>query len=159
EIFDEVVRLATQHHMVAGRVLLTDSTHIQANANKNRYTMQVVTETPHEYLEELEQAVNQDREMNGKKPLPPAGEEKAEKNQKVSTTDPESGYMMRKGKPEGFFYLDHRTVDHKYNIITDVHVTPGNVNDSTVYIERLKRQIETFGFDATLEALALDSGY
>src|SRR5690606_32911524 len=41
EIFDEVVRLATQHHMVAGRVLLTDSTHIQANANKNRYTMQV----------------------------------------------------------------------------------------------------------------------
>lgn len=28
-----------------------------------------------------------------------------------------------------FFYLDHRTVDGKYNIITDVHVTPENIND------------------------------
>lgn len=159
DIFDEVVRLATQHHMVAGRLLTTDSTHIQANANKNRYTMQVVTETPHEYLSELEQAVNEDRESHGKKPLAPAGEEPTEKKRKVSTTDPESGYMTRKGKPEGFFYLDHRTVDHKFNIITDVFVTPGNVNDSTVYMERLKRQIDTFGFGATLEAVALDSGY
>lgn len=60
---------------------------------------------------------------------------------KVSTTDPESGYMMRDGKPEGFFYLDHRTVDHKYNIITDVHVTAGNVHDSVPYIQRLEYQL------------------
>lgn len=159
EIFDEVVRLAIDHHMVGGRVLITDSTHIQANANKNRYAMHVVTETPQEYLGELEAAVNEDRESHGKKPLPPAGEELEEKKLKVSTTDPESGFMMRKGKPEGFFYLDHRTVDHKFNIITDVFVTPGNVNDATFYMERLKRQIETFGFDSTLEAVALDSGY
>ena len=46
-----------------------------------------------------------------------------------SKTDPESGYMSRPGKPEGFFYLDHRTVDGKCNIITDVYVTPGNVHD------------------------------
>jgi transposase len=159
EIFDEVVQLAIHHRMVAGRVLVTDSTHIQANANKNRYTMQVVTETPHDYLGELEKAVNEDREVHEKKPLPPTKEATEEKKLKVSTTDPESGYMMRKGKPEGFFYLDHRTVDHKFNIITDVFVTPGNVNDSTVYIERLKRQVETFGFSASLEAVALDSGY
>lgn len=81
-----------------------------------------------------------------------------EKKIKVSTTDPESGFMMRKGKPEGFFYLDHRTVDHKFNIITDVFVTAGNVNDSNVYVERLERQIEKFEFKA-LEAVALDSGY
>ncbi|WP_423243373.1 hypothetical protein [Clostridium septicum] len=30
---------------------------------------------------------------------------------------------MRDNKPEGFFYLDHRTVDSKNNIIMDVHVT------------------------------------
>jgi transposase len=159
EIFDEVVRLAMSHHMVAGRLLITDSTHIQAHANKNRFTMQVVTETPQEYLGELEQAINDDREAHGKKPLPPAEETIEEKNLKVNTTDPESGFMMRKGKPEGFFYLDHRTVDHKFNIITDVFVTPGNVNDSTVYMERLQRQIETFGFSNSLESVALDSGY
>jgi transposase len=159
DIFDEVVRLAIGHHMVAGRVLITDSTHIQADANKNRYSMQVVTETPQEYLGELEQAVNEDRVSHGKKELPPAGEEPTEKTVKVSTTDPESGFMMRKGKPEGFYYLGHTTVDHKFNIITDVFITAGNVNDSTVYLERLKHQTEKFGFGTTLEAVALDSGY
>ena len=34
-----------------------------------------------------------------------------EKETKVSRTDPDSGYMVRDGKPKGFFYLDHRTVD------------------------------------------------
>ncbi|QDY85412.1 transposase [Paenibacillus polymyxa] len=76
---------------------------------------------------------------------------------KVSTTDPDSGYMIRDGKPEGFFYLDHRTVDLKYNLITDVHVTPGNVHDSVLYLSRLDRQRERFGF--MVEAVALDSGY
>jgi transposase len=115
EIFDEVVQLAIHHRMVAVRVLISDSTHIQANANKNRFTIQVITETPHEYLGELEKAVNEDREAHEKKPLPPPKEATEEKKLKVSMTDPESGYMMRKGKPEGFFYLDHRTVDHKFN--------------------------------------------
>ena len=158
DVFDEVVRLAMSHNLIGGRVLFTDSTHIQANASSSRYTMQAVTETPQAYLQELEQAVNEDREAHGKKPLSPAEETPSEKLAKCSTTDPDSGYMTRKGKPEGFHYLDHRTVDHKYNLITDVHVTAGNVNDSTVYLERLKRQIDTFGF-TKLEAVALDSGY
>lgn len=80
-----------------------------------------------------------------------------DKEIKVSTTDRESGYMYREGKPEGFFYLDHRTVDYKYNIITDVYITPGNVHDSQPYLARLERQIQRFGFN--LEAVALDSGY
>lgn len=80
-----------------------------------------------------------------------------QKEVKKSTTDPDSGYMYREGKPEGFFYLDHRTVDLKYNFITDVFVTPGNVHDSVPYLERLDRQIERFNFK--VEAAALDSGY
>ena len=47
--------------------------------------------------------------------------------------DPDSGYMMRENKPEGFFYLDHRTVDSKNNIIVDVHVTPGNLAIPTLF--------------------------
>lgn len=80
-----------------------------------------------------------------------------EKESKVSTTDPESGYFQRDGKPEGFYYLDHRTVDAKYNIITDTHVTAGNVHDAVPYLSRLRRQRERFGFQ--VEAVALDSGY
>jgi len=65
--------------------------------------------------------------------------------------------MMRDGKPQGFFYLDHRTVDIKYNIITDVHVTPGNVSDVDPYISRLDRQIKRFGFK--VKYVGLDAGY
>jgi hypothetical protein len=64
---------------------------------------------------------------------------------------------MREGKPKGFFFLDHRTVDAKYNIITDTFITAGNLSDSEVYWERLKYQKEKFEFP--VEAVALDSGY
>ena len=65
--------------------------------------------------------------------------------------------MHRDGKPQGFFYLDHRTVDSKCNIITDVYVTPGNVNDAQPYVERILTQIEKFGFET--EAVSADAGY
>ena len=65
--------------------------------------------------------------------------------------------MHRDGKPMGFFYLDHRTVDSKANIITDVYVTPGSVNDVKPYLERLKAQIGKFKFK--VEKVWLDAGY
>jgi Transposase and inactivated derivatives len=159
DIFDEIVRLAIEKRMVGGRVLITDSTHLKANANKRKFTVQAVERTPREYVQELEQAIAEDRRAHGKKPLKAREEVTESKETKVSTTDPESGYMVRDGKPEGFFYLDHRTVDHKYNIITDVHITPGNVHDSVPYMQRLQYQVEKFGFTETLEAVALDAGY
>lgn len=76
---------------------------------------------------------------------------------KVSRTDPEAGYMYRTRKPEGFFWLVHRTVDAKYNFIVDAYVTPGNVHDSSVYLERLDYILQHFAFP--LEAVALDAGY
>ena len=85
-----------------------------------------------------------DRKAHNKKPLKPkdSPDEPVQKQTGVSTTDPDSGYMMREGKPEGFFYLDHRTVDGKHALITDVHVTAGNVHDSVPYLQRLDRQRE-----------------
>ena len=65
--------------------------------------------------------------------------------------------MHRDNKPQGFFYLDHRTVDGKHGIITDTFVTPGNVHDSQPFIGRLKRQLETFGLDTV--AAGVDAGY
>lgn len=76
---------------------------------------------------------------------------------RVSTTDPESGFLMRNHKPQGFFYLEHRTVDAKFSIVTDAHITPGNVADSTPYWERLNYQ--TARFDFAVEAVGLDAGY
>jgi len=159
DVFDEIVKLAMDNRMVGGRVLISDSTHLKANANKRKHQIQVVERSSQDYLVDLEKAIEEDRRSMGKKPLKTREEVAETKEIKVSTTDPESGYMVRDGKPEGFFYLDHRTVDHKYNIVTDVHITPGNVHDSVPYIERLKVQVEKFGFKDSLEAVALDSGY
>jgi hypothetical protein len=64
---------------------------------------------------------------------------------------------MRDHKPQGFFYLDHRTVDAKYNFITDTFITPGNVNDAEPYLKRLEVQKQKFNF--SVEAAALDAGY
>lgn len=67
EIFDEIVRQASEHRMVGGRALMSDSTHIKANANKNKFVRKVKEERPKAYLEELEVSVNEDRVAHGKK--------------------------------------------------------------------------------------------
>lgn len=94
---------------------------------------------------------------HGHKPLKEKEREPEVKETKVSCTDLDSGYMVRDGKPKGFFYLDHRTVDGRHAIITDTHVTPATVHDSIVYLERLDRQRERFDFH--VGAVGLDAGY
>jgi transposase len=157
EIFDEMVLQAIRRKMVDGTVLYTDSTHLKANANKHKFELQDVQKSTRDYLQSLEEEVTRDREAHGKKPLKEKESIPEVKETKVSTTDPDSGYMVREGKPEGFFYLDHRTVDSRYSIITDTFVTPGNVHDSIPYLSRLDRQSERFGFE--IEAVGLDAGY
>ncbi len=183
QIFDNIVRQAMRYGLVGGKVLYSDSTHLKANANKNKFTEREVQKETQDYIKDLNKAINEDRALHGKKPLKFNGDELKENDEderenyfddesgtgagrtttgetkkiKESTTDPESGFMHRDGKPKGFFYLDHRTVDSKANIITDVYVTPGNVNDIKPYLGRLKTQIEKFKFN--VEKVGLDAGY
>lgn len=181
QIFDNIVRQAMKYGLVGGKVLYSDSTHLKANANKNKFTEREVQKETQDYIKDLNKAINEDRALHGKKPLKFNGDDQKEleeeekenyfddesgtggsaagetKKIKESTTDPESGFMHRDGKPKGFFYLDHRTVDSKANIITDVFVTPGNVNDVKPYLSRLQAQIEKFRF--AVERVGLDAGY
>ncbi len=145
------------YRMVGGRVLFTDSTHLKANANKKKLTKKDIEVETADYIEELNQAIEEDRKNHGKKPLKEKEEVKKTKETKVSDTDPESGFLYRENKPERFFYLDHRTTDHKHNIITVVHITPGNVHESRPYLERLDYPKEKFGFE--IEAVGMDAGY
>jgi len=158
EIFDEIVIQAISKGLIEGKTLYTDSTHLKANANKNRYSKKQVKKSNRRYLDELDAEIEQERIKHGKKPLKSSSKDRTPiKETKVSTTDPDSGYMVRDRKPKGFFYLDHRTVDAKYNLITDAHVTPGNVHDSVPYLDRLDRQRERFSFE--VESVGLDAGY
>ena len=137
QIFDNIVRQAMSYGLVGGKILYSDSTHLKANANKNKFTEKEVQKERQDYLDALNEAINEDRILHGKKPLnfdsdevkktseeekenyydddsngnPPSPTSGDTKKIKESTTDPESGFMHRDGKPKGFFYLDHRTVD------------------------------------------------
>jgi transposase len=159
KIFDRIVEEAYDLGFISGKVLYTDSTHLKANASKTRFVNREVEASVSKYLDDLDAEVNSDRTSHGKAPFDKKDDNGVPKtkNIKSSLTDPDSGFMHRDRKPLGFFYLEHRTVDSAYNIVTDVFVTPGNTNDVTPYIDRLDHQIERFGFDVC--AVGLDAGY
>lgn len=156
-IFDRIVEQAILAGLVDGTVLYTDSTHLKANANKGKYDLAMVAKSRADYWADLDRAIEAERTLHGQKPLKAKERQPAVKETKVSRTDPEAGYMVREGKPKGFFYLDHRTVDGRCAIITDTFATPANVHDSIVYLSRLDRQVERFGLP--VGAVGLDAGY
>lgn len=155
KIFINIVKQAIKYHLVDGTTFYTDSTHKKANANKNKYTDEIIKNVKAR-RKWLEEEINEERIKQGKKPFA-YKEEVEEKHIKVSKTDKESGYYHRDNKEQGFMYLDHRTVDDKCDIIVDVHMTKGNVHDSEPFIERAEYLKTTFGFD--IEKYGVDSGY
>ena len=157
EIFDEIVEQAQSAGLVSGRVLYTDSTHLKASANKHKFEVQEVEVKPQDYLAALDEAIDEDREAHGRPPLKDTVKKPKTQPRKISRSDKDSGYMVRDGKPKGFFYLDHRTVDGSHGIITDSHATPANVHDSRPYLARLDRQRQRFELE--VEAVGLDAGY
>lgn len=94
-IFDEIVSKASGHGLVGGDVLYTDSPHMKANANKKKFEIHTVTQTPTDYLTALEVAIDEDRIANGKAPLKEKSVDTETKTRdiKVNITDPESGYL------------------------------------------------------------------
>lgn len=156
-IFDQIVLQAMDKKLIDGRVIYTDSTHLKANANKHKFQTHQITRSTQGYLEALDEAIEADRLAHRKKPLLHKPSDRPTKEIKRSSTDPDSGYMVREGKPKGFFYLDHRSVDGKHNLITDSHATPASIHDSVPYLDRVDHQRQRFGFD--IEAVGLDAGY
>ncbi|TLN01369.1 IS1182 family transposase, partial [bacterium] len=164
ELFDEVVRLCISEGLVTGKVVVTDSTHVKASASNQRKEIIEVKCTPSEYMleldreaERLQDEINQEKGYQGKKRGKKRELKEETREVVVSTTDPDSGYMNRPNKPKGFHYLNHMSIDTENGIITDVHVTPGNVNDHEPYIDRLKVQEEKFGLD--IQKVGADKGY
>jgi transposase len=69
KIFYNIVKQAIDNNLVIGKILYTDSTHLKANANKNKFEEKYIKVEVKEYVEDLENAVNEDRIKHGKKPL------------------------------------------------------------------------------------------
>ncbi len=156
-IFTEIVLQAMEKGLLGGKHLFSDSTHLKANANKNKHRNEEREIRVSNYINMLNEDIEKECAARGKKPFKEKANTPKTKNTKVSTTDPESGFMTRDNKPQGFFYLDHRTVDGKHNIILDTYATPANVNDSQPYIKRLDYVMAKFFFKP--KAVGLDAGY
>lgn len=167
EIFDNIVSRCVEEGLVTGEVIVTDSTHIKASASRQRVEKILVAKTPTEYMQTLEQEaqrleaeLQRRREAAGKKKC---GKKRQTQERKVmhevlmSKTDPDAGYMNRPGKPVGFHYLGHTSIDPKRGIITDIHVTAGNVNDHTPFVERVKALKSRLGLP--IKAIGADKGY
>lgn len=139
--------------LITGKHLFTGSTHLKANANKNKYRNEG---RDIRYIDMLNEDIKQERASRGKKLFKTKSEAPKTKPTKVSTTAPDSGFMTRDNKPKGFFYPDH-AVGGKHSIIFDTFATPGNVNDSWFYIKRLDYLMKKFCFKP--QAVGLDTDY
>ena len=162
KIFERLLFICIENGLVDGKLILTDSTHIKANASKkSEITVQVEKQAIAywERLDKYEEAEREKLESEGKiKPKKyrlktPAKTKTVSKT--VSKTDPDAGRLNRPGKPEGMHYLDHQSIDAKNGIIVDVAVTAGNVADCVPYLDRIEH-IEKF---IDVEVAAVDSGY
>lgn len=158
KIFDEILRQASAAGLVSGAILYTDATHIKAKANKRKKDLVVLEQTPKSYLDELDAQIALDRQVLGKKPFDNKDKDNDQPpSQMQSRTDPDSGQLNRDGKPDGFHYFEHRTVDSKYNIIVNSHVTAANVADS-VPLPEIIREIER-RLGKKPQYMGLDAGY
>jgi hypothetical protein len=54
------------------------------------------------YWDALDEAIDAEREAYGQKPLKPKAREAEIRESTISRTDPDSGYVVRDGKPQGF---------------------------------------------------------
>lgn len=162
-IFERVLLSCMEKGLVEGKTLLTDSTHVKAYASRRSERKVLVEKEAHVYMSRLDSYEIKERVRLEKKGMciKRATKKKAPKpelrEKTVSETDPDAGLLGRPGKPDGMHYLSHQSVDPRCGIIVDVAVTPGNVNDSTPYLDRVEYVTEKIGLP--IEAVGVDSGY
>jgi transposase len=163
-LFERILGLCIASGLVEGKLILTDSTHVKANASRKSETRIKVEKEAAWYMKRLDHYEAMEREQleqAGK--IPPKGgkrtrsQEPRKVEKTVSRTDPEAGFLQRPGKPQGMHYLDHQSLDAANGIIVDVAVTPGNTTDATPYLDRIEYITSHVGLP--VETVGADSAY
>ena len=162
-IFERILAQCIENRLVEGKLILTDSTHVRANASRSSEVKIRAEKETAWYEERLAKCEATEREalenahrLSPKKTIANKSSKPEMVERRVSTTDPEAGFLSRPSKPHGMHYLNHQSVDAKNGIIVDVAVTPGNVTDATPYLNRI-RYMQEFGLP--IEAVGVDSAY
>jgi Uma2 family endonuclease len=160
KLFVHVVRLCAEAGLVSGKLLVTDSTHVKANATKlAKITVEIEREAT-EFFKKLDEYETAERKRLGMGEITRKPPKPKKTEQTKSITDAEAGWLKRPGKPEGFHYLTHQTLDTDNGIIIDVEVTAGNMPDSAPYLEQLERVEATLNeLEIKVESVCADAAY
>lgn len=155
-IFTSILLQIQNAGLIDMSALFIDSTHVKANANRNKYTRAEVEVEASRYTETLLDEINVDREQSGKKPLKPSNQEVKTKEIKQSTTDPESG-LFHKGEKEKCFAYTSTIASTRHGFIIHAHTTPGNVHDSVSFLpfyHALNAKYQSY-----IKYIVVDAGY
>lgn len=159
QIFSRILQECYKYRLVDPREVFIDATHVKANANSKKMRKRIADKEALFYQEQLKAEIQKDRENHGKKPLkdndddedPPTGGNA--KEEKVSTTDPESGWF-HKGEHKEVFAYSIQTACDKHGWILGYTVNPGNQHDSRTF-KGIYDKLEGIG----TETIIMDAGY
>jgi transposase len=161
DIFEHTVGLCQSVGLVQSETVVTDSTHIKANASSDSAETVVVTKSPGAYLQSLEARARElDEQLRKKRPgnrqgKPPEMAEPQPRTETRSKTDPDAGMLARPGKPHGFHYLAHVTVETSHGVILDIEPTAASINDHEPYAGCISRVAQKH----EVKQAAADSAY
>lgn len=163
QIFQKILMQCMKQGLEDTDTIFVDATHVKAAANRNKSKkIQVARKATKYYEEQLKKEIDEDRDDHGKKPLKDhddndlgdgGGTVPDTKEQKQSTTDPESGWFHKGEHKEVFAYAIETTCD-RHGWILDYTVHPGNEHDSVTFpyiYEKLKK--------LDPDVMVMDAGY
>ena len=162
QIFQRILEECYKFKLVDPTEVFVDATHVKAHANGKKMQRRIAEQEARFYDDMLRKEIDEDREAHGKKPLKRHDDDDSkgggvgggvEKEIKVSTTDPESGWFHKGEHKEVFAYAIETACD-KHGWILGYTVNPGNLHDSKTF-KGLFDKIENIG----MEKLIADAGY
>lgn len=164
QIFARILEECIKNNLVKPKEIFVDATHVKACANNKKYNKEVVHKEALFYEEQLEKEIGIDRENHNKKPLKDkkdnddnnhsSGSSSGEtKEEKCSTTDPDSGWF-HKGEHKEVFAYSIQTACDKYGWILGYTINRGNLHDSRTF-KGLYDAIKNYA----PEKIIADSGY
>lgn len=191
QIFQQILLQCMKCKVINTDTVFVDATHVKAAANRKKAKKILVAKrNARFYDEQLKEEINADRIAHGKKPLKEKPEQddtndsdkgnddhndgdrngqismEAVKEQKQSTTDPESGWFHKGEHKEVFAYAVETACDEN-GWVLEYSIHPGNEHDSrtfpAIYEKLQKYDINTMVMDAgyktpAIAKLVMDDG-
>ncbi len=140
QIFSRILEECFRHGCVKPKEVFVDATHVKACANSKKYTTEMVREEALFYEKQLQEEIASDRAEHDKKPLKDKDDDDETggngngglKEEKQSTTDPDSGWF-HKGEHKQVFAYSVETACDRNGWILGYSIHPGNMHDSRTF--------------------------